>query len=137
MKSKVLIGVLILFALVLLTSVILVACDQKDMKAHETAIMVDEQGKFEYQNGLIRVYPGETIVWTCKTEKKGPFTVHIGWDSPFKECFFHSKNGEPIKVTVPEDAASGYYTYMIAVLVDGIIYTDDPQLIVKRPDGKG
>jgi plastocyanin len=102
---------------------------------HETTIIVDERGEFEYQNGLIRILPGDTVIWKCMRTAKGPFTVHIGWDSPFKECFFHSKNGEDIKVTLPLDAEPGYYRYMLAVLVDGIIYTDDPELIVRRPRG--
>lgn len=136
MKRKILTAAMTLIVLIVLASVLLVACDQGEkMKEHETTIIVDEQGEFEYQNGLIRVYPGETIVWKCKAPEKGPFTVHIGWNSPFKECFFQSKNGEPIKATVPVDARSGYFRYMIAVLVNGTIYTDDPELIIKRPRG--
>jgi len=159
MKNKILLVTITIFAVAALSVLILHACRTEDQEEvtqtkevpvqeefvvtkvkpikHVTTIRVSKDGMFEYEKGLIRIYPGDTVTWICDTEKKGPFTIHIGWDSPFEKCSFHSKNGEDIKATLPEDARPGYYRYMIAVLVDGIIYTDDPELIVKRPGGRG
>jgi plastocyanin len=104
---------------------------------HVTMIRVSEDGMFEYEKGLIRIYPGDTVTWVCDTGKKGPFTIHIGWDSPFEACSFHSTDGKEITATLPLNARPGYYRYMIAVLIDGKIYTDDPELIVKKPKRGG
>jgi len=152
MKNKILLVVMTIMAVVVFSVLILQVCrnegpqevTQETVKldkefpvtvpekiSHITTVMVNEKGYFDYENGLIRVYPGETVIWKCIT--KGPFTIHIGWDSPFKECSFRSTDGKPITETLPLTARSGYYRYMIAVLVGDKIYTDDPELIVKRP----
>ncbi len=152
MKNKILLVTITIFAAAVLSVLILHACraeEQEEMTqtkeepviektegVHETTIMVDGRGEFKYDNGLIRVYPGETVVWKCPTAKNNPFTIHIGWDSPFKECSYRSENGEDIRATLPKNARPGYYRYMVAVLIEGEIHTDDPELIVKRPGGK-
>jgi plastocyanin len=152
MKNKILLVVMTIMAVVVFSVLILQACRNEEPQevtqetvkpvqefpvmeaskiSHITTVMVNERGYFDYENGLIRVYPGETVIWKCIT--KGPFTIHIGWNSPFKACSFHSLKGEEIRAELPEDAPPGYYRYMIAVLVGDKIYTDDPELIVKRP----
>jgi len=94
-------------------------------------IKVNEEGDFDYENGLIWVLPGDTIVWEC--ENKYPFSIHFGWDSPLKQGRFQSENGNSKDTVVPDNARPGYYRYTVAVLRDEKIWTDDPELIVKKP----
>lgn len=157
MKIKILLVAITIMAVATLSIIILHACQTEEpqevtqeravpvqkefhvMEAepikHVTTIRVSKDGIFEYEKGLIRINPGDTVTWICDTEKGGPFTVHIGWDSPFEACSFYSTDGKEITATLPLAARPGYYRYMIAVLVNGKIYTDDPELIVKKPRG--
>ncbi|MFQ6070837.1 MAG: hypothetical protein ACE5LC_09995 [Candidatus Aminicenantales bacterium] len=96
---------------------------------HTVAIRVDDEGEFKYDNGLIWVYPKDTIIWQCEY----PFSIHIGWHSPLKKGRFQSENSKDIVTVVPDDARPGYYRYTVAALVKGKIWTDDPEFIVKRP----
>ncbi len=145
MKGKIFLAILTIITLAFFTVVVLHACksggqeaeetisDPTSRTVHETTIVVDQRGEFKYHNGLIRIYPGDTVIWKCQKPERGPFTIHIGWDSPFEECSFYSENGDDIEAKLPKNAKPGYYRYMLAVLVNGKIYTDDPELIVKKP----
>lgn len=106
---------------------------------HTVVILLDERGNIDYENGLIRAIPGDTIVWQCPRCKEGrkPFSVHIGWNSPFPECSYQSPDGSDIAVDVPAEAQFGHYRYVVAALVNGNIYTDDPELIVRKPKKGG
>jgi len=106
-----------------------------EREPHIVVIEVKDKGQIDYKNGLVRIYPEDTIVWQCPRckEAEKPFSVHIGWNSPFEKCSYQSSDGSDITVNVPAEARSDYFRYMVAVLVDGKIYTDDPELIVKRP----
>jgi len=103
-------------------------------KTHTIKITVDNDGDFSYDNPLIWVYPGDTIIWECTNNC--PFAIHIGWNSPLKGRY-RSKDGTPKKATVPENAQPGYYSYTVAVCIDNVIWTDDPPFIVKPPRGSG
>ncbi len=101
-----------------------------NLKSHTVTITVDDQGNFRYGNPLVWVRAGETIVWECTN--KYPFAVHIGWDSPLEYGRYRS-SGDPIKANVMKDARPGYFRYSVAVFDGKNIWTDDPEIIVRRP----
>lgn len=100
-------------------------------KPHTIKITVDNDGNFSYDNPLIWVYPGDTIIWECTNHS--PFAIHIGWNSPLEKGRFRSVKGDRVVTVVPEDALPGNYEYTAAVFIDGNIWTDDPPFIVKKP----
>jgi hypothetical protein len=103
-----------------------------DEKTYTTTIKVDDDGNFTYDNPLIWVYPGNTIIWQCANNC--PFAIHIGWNSPVKGRYC-SVDGTAIEAPVPVDARPGYYSYTVAVFDEKTrkIWTDDPPFIVKKP----
>lgn len=103
----------------------------KNPQTHTVTITVDVNGHFTYVNPLIWVDRGDTIVWECTNKYR--FAVHVGWDSPLDKGRYHTPEKEKIVATVPTDARPGYYRYTVAVCDGTNIWTDDPELIVKRP----
>ena len=99
-------------------------------ETHTITITVDPKGDFTYSNPLIWVYQGDTIIWECTNDC--PFAIHIGWSSPGKGRY-RSVDGKPIEASVKNNAQPGYYSYTVAVFIDGNIWTDDPPFIVKPP----
>jgi hypothetical protein len=99
---------------------------------HTISITVDNDGHFSYENPLIWVYPGDTIVWECTNNY--PFAIHIGWNSPAKGRY-RSVDGKPIEAQIRGNAQFGYYHYIVAVYDKntGKIWIDDPPFIVKPP----
>jgi plastocyanin len=102
-------------------------------KTHAIKIAVDDDGNFTYDNPLIWVCPGDTIIWECANDC--PFAIHIGWNSPLERGRFRSVKGDRIETVVPGGARPGNYEYTVAVFMDGNIWTDDPPFIVKPPRG--
>jgi len=103
---------------------------------HEVTITVDANGNFSYVNPLISVNPGDIIRWVCTNEV--PFAIHIGWDSPL-DNFRYQSSGDPIGITVPRPSSQkphygfpGYFRYTVAVFDGTTIWTDDPEIIVRR-----
>jgi len=99
-------------------------------ETHTITITVDKKGDFKYDNPLIWVDRGDTIIWECTNDC--PFAIHIGWKSPAKGRF-RSVDGKPIEASVKKNAQPGYYSYTVAVCIDDVIWTDDPPFIVKPP----
>jgi hypothetical protein len=84
-------------------------------------------GDFDYgPNRSILVRRGDTIEWRYN----GNFAVHIGWNSPCEKGRYRGKNA--IRAKLLPTPLPGHYKYSVAVLADGEIFTDDPELIVKR-----
>jgi len=113
-----------------------------DPETHTVSIIIDKKGNIDYENGFLRVCPGDTVVWKCK--KGCPFSIHVGWNSPLDKGRYQSVKGEDIVTEVSKGARFGHYEYSVAVFCEGIIdkdkgtietviWTDDPPLIVKRP----
>lgn len=101
----------------------------RNPETHTTKINVDDDGNITYVKPMILANRGDTIVWEC-TNNKCPFAIHFGNKTPMKSSY-QSVDGTPIQDTVPLDAPYGSYTYMVAVYIDGKIWTDDPPFIVK------
>ena len=106
----------------------------RNPETHTIIITVDDDGNFTYDNPLIWVDKGDTIVWECTNHS--PFAIHIGWNSPV-EGRYRSVDGTAIEAPVPKNARPGYYSYTVAVFDKKTrkIWTDDPPFIVKKPKG--
>lgn len=103
---------------------------------HEVTITVDANGNFTYENPLISVKPGDAIQWVCTN--RVPFAIHIGWDSPLDQ-FRYQSDGRPIDAIVPTPTVTkpyygfpGKFKYAVAVYYEGTVWTDDPEIIVRR-----
>jgi len=98
---------------------------------HKVSITVNKNGKFSYVNPLIWVNQGDVIQWECTNNLD--FAVHFGWDSPLDKGRYRASAGNKIIANVPEDAKPGYYRYTVAVADGKNIWSDDPELIIRRP----
>ncbi len=98
-------------------------------KTHTITITVDNDGNFSYDNPLIWVDHGDTIIWECTNNC--PFAIHLGWNSPLKKGRYRSEDGTRIEAEVKKNAQPGYYQYAAAVCIDKEIWIDDPPFIVK------
>jgi len=99
------------------------------------------------------------IVWKCKDEDDNPltFSIRFGTKSPVQKKnpnvqvknpnelpyypvepgitgAIHSVDGEKT-LWISPNAEDGPYKYSVAVLKDGIIFIDDPQIIIPPPKG--
>ena len=109
---------------------------RKPKKPQVVEIEVDAKGNFTYENPLISVKPGDAIQWVCTNGV--PFAIHIGWDSPLDK-FRYQSDGNPIDAIVPTPTVTkpyrgfpGYFRYTVAVYYNDKIWTDDPEIIVRR-----
>lgn len=100
------------------------------MARHQIKIEVRD-GDFEYSVNPIRANPGDSIEWTCEA---GPFAVHLGWGTPCTKGRLRAGKGRKVSTAVRDNAHNGTFKYMVAVNVEGDIYTDDPEIVVK-PQG--
>ncbi len=75
---------------------------------------------------------GEAVEWRCAGNQ--PFTVDFGWDSPFPEVAFPVHGGKTKEAVIPGDAPEGQYEYFVAIYDanSGLVYTLDPEMIVRR-----
>lgn len=104
---------------------------KENPKTHTVSITLTPSGDLEYVNPLIWVDRGDKIIWECTN--RHAFTVHLGWNSPLENGRLRAKKGNNIDADVPMNAPPGYYRYTVAVYDEDEIWTDDPELIVKRP----
>jgi len=70
---------------------------------------------------------GDTIVWQCEY----PFAIHFMGITPVEKVRLRSK-GE-ITSKIQNNAQFGCYKYFVALEKDGEIWTDDPDVIIRRP----
>ncbi len=100
------------------------------MATHTVIIKVDDAGNITYQGRpMILADLGDTVVWRCRY----PFAIHfVGGKTPM-EPRYQSHDGQPIQDTISTNAEPNAYTYMVAVSIDDVIWTDDPPFIVKPP----
>jgi len=83
------------------------------------------------------VRPNDVIVW--QSENGQPFTLDFGWDSPFPDTFIaFPARAKDMGVMVPESAPEGLYEYFVALYNPrtGLVYTFDPDLIIRGGKGK-
>ncbi len=126
-------------------------------------ITVQSSGELCYgedcEKHTVGAYKNSKIVWKCKDEENNPLTFSIRFrtKSPVQEknpnvqvknsnespyypvesgitTAIHSVNGEKT-LWISPNAEDGTYKYSVAVLKGGIIFIDDPQIIVPPPKG--
>jgi len=104
------------------------------MATHTVIIRVDNSGNITYEGKpMILADPEDRVVW--RQNRNYPFAIHfVGGRTPMQPSY-QSDGSTPIQDTVPPEAPYGAYTYMVAVYIDGKIWTDDPPFIVKPPRG--
>jgi hypothetical protein len=96
---------------------------------HSVEIIV-KNGDFTYRPGpTVQVKRGHDIEWVCST---GDYAVHLGWESPCEKGRYRAGKGEPVTGQVLQGAPYGRYKYSVAVHQDGKVWTDDPDIIVRR-----
>jgi len=105
----------------------------KKSDEHRVKIVVDKDGNFSYENPLIWVDRGDSIIWECQGDY--PFAVHLGWGSPLDKGRYHASKKEQIVARVLNNALAGHYPYTVVVCDGEKLWTDDPELIVRRPSG--
>jgi len=90
--------------------------------------------QLRYDPYPIRAHPGDTIQWRCKH----PFTVDLGFDTPFPKSKLPGKSNKNEYLTVAADGlirpktGGRRYKYTASVYYKSEIMTDDPEFIVER-----
>lgn len=102
------------------------------------SVKISADGKeaiFTYDNHRPIVQRGKKIKWVC--ENKYAFAVHVGWHSPLEKESFRAEAGNEIiaKVLPGNEAVPGRYEYFVAVYIEEVIWTDDPDFIIPRHPG--
>ena len=107
--------------------------DKKGNPETHTVTITVEDGNFTYDNPIIWVDRGDTIIWECTN--RWPFAIHIGWGSPLEKGRYRSVDGTGISTKVLPNAQPGDYEYAVAVFEEKSreTWTDHPPFIVKRP----
>lgn len=79
------------------------------------------------------VYPGGTVTWISVRKNRG-LAIQFGWDSPFKDVSYVSGEDGSVTAQVEKYAPFGLHKYFVAVHDDKIIWTADPDIIIRpRP----
>ena len=104
------------------------------MNGFHKVIMTLKNGDISYDPYRVMVNGGDQIEWECKGEEGIEYhiAVHIGWDSPLNKGRIRALPGEKVSGTVLQDAKSGSYKYFVAISDGKSIWTDDPEIIVRR-----
>lgn len=89
--------------------------------------VVDDQVKCNPPRPIVG--QGDKIVWECEY----PFAIHFMGITPIETVRIRSK-GEKMAI-IQNNAQLGCYKYFVAVEKDGEIWTDDPDVIIRRPRG--
>ena len=94
-----------------------------------------DDGSNRTRKTMLRVEGNDAVKWQC--DKYKTFTVHFGWNTPFKEEQIHSdpSTGMTKSLQVPADVRNGHYRFIVAVLAGNEIWADDPEIIIIRPSG--
>ncbi|MBE3109537.1 MAG: hypothetical protein IMZ54_04900 [Acidobacteria bacterium] len=107
------------------------------MAKHTVNVKISERKKIEYDKHCVHVCGGDTITW--KLDKVRPFAIVVkAVNSPLdwgSAVLF--KRNKTIVGRVREDAKPGYYPYALCAVDGGELLLDDPEIIVRRPDGRG
>lgn len=102
---------------------------------HEVVVAV-AAGKITVTPCCVHVYPGDTIVW--RSDGRRPVAVIIeAFEGPLN---WHHKTapvrGTQITATVRRAAKPGFYPYAVVVPEGTDLLVEDPEIIVRPPDGR-
>ncbi len=106
------------------------------MKTHRVFFDVDKAGKFKYNLPKLVVNRKDKIVWKCR--KKYPFGLVIkAARSPLNWSGRVAQAGGQITAAVRMNAAPGRYRYAVTIHDGKRLRMNDPDIILKPPEGKG
>ena len=107
-------------------------------------------GELSVDPDPLRIKPGQEIVWSTprlidsrgdtvgihsiSPEPDGAFSIQFEPISPLIYRKYKAEAGDAIETQVRTTILPGSYRYFIAVLLDGKIYTEDPELIDENGD---
>jgi len=107
------------------------------MDEHLVTVRIEDK-KFKYSKNkeCLCVNGGDTIMW--KLRNKFPYGIVIkALVSPLNWSYKVTGAGMEITATVRRNAAPGLYAYAIGTFDGQDLLFDDPEIIVRRPDGRG
>lgn len=94
---------------------------------HTIQIVVDRDNRtLTVDKDPLYIRPGDFVSWEFDGEH--PWTVHFAPISPLTHRRIVSE-GTPMGYPVRDPLAPGKYSYFVAAMVNGQIYTADPELI--------
>jgi hypothetical protein len=76
------------------------------------------------------IYPGGTVTW-ISVKKASRLAIQFGWDSPFKEVSYLSKEDGSITVKAEKCAPFGLHKYFVTVFDGATIRIGDPDIIIR------
>lgn len=102
-------------------------------KSHKVTMTL-KNGDISYAPYRIIVNRGDQIEWECIGKKgvKYHVAVHVGWDSPLNKGRIRALPGKKVSGVVLDEAKHGTYKYFVAISDGKNIWTDDPEIIVRR-----
>jgi hypothetical protein len=107
------------------------------MATHQVKVKISATKKFGYNKHCIHACAGDTIEWVV--DKQPPFAIIIkAFVSPLDWDSAVLRRGELMIVgRVREDAEPGFYPYGLCAFDGTDLLLDDPEIIIRRPDGRG
>ncbi len=92
--------------------------------------------KIALKNGLVQCDPfcphvqwGQAIEWIGY--KDFPFTIHLGYDSPFAIVHHQMSRQKRIRLVIAKNIPLGWYKYTIALFDGSKVWIEDPEFIVR------
>jgi len=99
-------------------------------EVHQLVISVDVQtGELSYSHDPLLAYPRDRIVFSAPGVDE--WTVTFTGDTPFSNRVIRGRGDQSRNVPVLPAAAIGSYKYDVSVTVDGVTFTEDPEIIIR------
>jgi plastocyanin len=93
------------------------------------------KGEIVYEKPRVRVRPGDTIHWMYPD---GQMSIHFPGIVPVDRSSYQANSQGVISLTIPATSTLfGNFKYFVAVTAQGIILTDDPDIIIDPKGGRG
>jgi len=101
-------------------------------RRHQLRVTVDpEEGRVGVTPSPAYIASGDTVEWTYEG---GPFAIHFEHSSPLAHRRLLTAGKETkVEGEIRANNVPGIYRYFVAVLFNGQIYTEDPELIDDPP----
>jgi len=95
---------------------------------YKIRITCTPEGELDYSHPIVKLGNDDTVEWICDD---GNYALNFGWNTPFKKGRYQASKGEKIEPRRHPHAQHGRYKYFVAVSVDGNLWTDDPDVIIR------
>ncbi|MGB9906221.1 MAG: hypothetical protein ACPLRR_02400 [Candidatus Saccharicenans sp.] len=106
----------------------------------ELIVTPDHQLKCDPASLVVNL--GDRIIWKWASGGDFPFGIVIKspftpLQKPYYLTRLAARSLKQIEASVLRCAPAGHYHYLVAAYVDGRILVEDPEIIVRPPDGRG